>query len=289
MAGRIQSFPYVLKRVSDIASRLEYWTMRSLRRATPQQVVDFLLDKGLFIKPGFGTSAPRMLAEDYAERAGRLGIPVSGSTSLVVGFGGGYGIGVHLLELGAERVVLQDPFAPERIHRDLALPPELRDRYFAPSGAIKDERLVVVREHVHQYAARAPESVDLIFSSSVLEHVSDLQSLARGCKTLMRSGGANIHSVDLRDHYFRYPFEMLCYSETTWHRFLNASNNLSRLRIPDYRRIFDACFDRVAIEPFEWLRDEFHSCKHRIRPEFLTGDDEIDAAARVWLEARSTF
>lgn len=62
--------------------------MRSLRRATPQSVVDRLLDRGLFIKPGRETSAPRALAEDYARRAEGLGLSVSDAEVFVVGFGG---------------------------------------------------------------------------------------------------------------------------------------------------------------------------------------------------------
>ena len=284
-AAAVES-PAMLGRIRDIAARLEYWTMRSLRRATPQALVDGLLDRGLFLQPGRETSAPRALAEDYARRAEGLGVSLADADVFVVGFGGSYGIGVHLLELGARRVVLQDPFAPERSGRNDALPREVRERY---REALATDRLAVVHEHVHDHAAGAPRTADLVLSHSVLEHVSDLDALVKGCRAFMRPDGANIHSIDLRDHYFRYPFEMLCYSEYTWRHFLNASNNLNRLRIPDYERIFAAHFDQVTIEPFLWLRDEFRASKARIRPEFLSGDDEVDAVGEIWLEARQTI
>ena len=59
---------------------------------------------------------------------------------------------------------------------------------------------------------------------------------------LTAAGGLNIHFVDLRDHFFRYPFEMLHYSEAAWRRWLNPTSNHNRYRVWDYRRVFEAAF-----------------------------------------------
>ena len=145
-----------------------------------------------------------------------------------------------------------------------------------------------VHQPLEQYARRRPASVDLVVSSSVLEHVEDVPSLVRACAELTAPGGANLHLIDLRDHFFKHPFEMLCYDERTWRRWLNASNNLNRLRLPAYRAIFAAAFEHVRVEVESHLRDEFRRARPRIRSEFLTGDEEIDAAALVRVEARPT-
>jgi hypothetical protein len=79
---------------------------------------------------------------------------------------------------------------------------------------------------------------------------------------------------------------MLCYSEETWRRYLNASNNLNRLRMPDFERLFAAAFADVEIEVIDRLADEFRRAKPRIRHEFLSGDEGIDAAAIIRVEAR---
>ncbi|MBT8494383.1 MAG: class I SAM-dependent methyltransferase [Deltaproteobacteria bacterium] len=274
----------MLKSVTDVASRLEYWTMRSLRRATPQILVDFLLDRGIYLKPGLDTAAPLRLAHRYRDKATALGHPIEGAELLVVGFGGSLGIGIHLLELGASRVVLQDPFAPPRHKRIGELPAELRRKYLDADGQPRGPQLTVRREHLDSLADEA-DSFDLIVSNSVLEHVGDLGAIARGCRLVMKPGGLCLHCVDLRDHYFRYPFEMLCYSDEVWDRWLNASNNLNRLRMPDYRRVFAEYFERIVVEPVEWLHDEFAAYKPRIRPEFLTGNDSDDAAITIWVQA----
>jgi hypothetical protein len=99
-----------------------------------------------------------------------------------------------------------------------------------------------------------------------------------------------LHYVDLRDHLFKYPFEMLCYRESTWTRWLNASNNLNRLRLPDFAQLFEDRFeDRfedVGIETGTHLREEFRRTRDRIRSEFLTGNEDIDAAAGIRVAAR---
>src|SRR3989304_2148184 len=55
--------------------------------------------------------------------------------------------------------------------------------------------------------------VDLVLSSSVYEHLRRPEEQAEGLTQPAASPGFHVHFVDLRDHYFRRPFEMLCYSE----------------------------------------------------------------------------
>jgi len=262
---------------------LDYLVLRVLRRATPQPIVDALLDRGIYLKPGRDTSEPQRVAATYVERALAHGIDLSDRTVCVVGYGGGYGVGLYLLEAGARHVILQDPFAPLRAARNRRLPADLRARYLVgdrPDPA----RITLVHEPLEALAHRSPRSVDLVVSSSVLEHVADVDALIAACAALTAPGGLDVHYVDLRDHYFKYPFEMLCHSGTTWDRFLDASNHLNRLRVPDYERAFRTHFDHIEVTCVEHLRDEFRRARPRIRPEFLTGDEDVDAAAIVRFE-----
>ena len=257
--------------------------MRSLRRWTPQPLVDALLSRGIILKPSGDTIAPRELAEHYARRSHGIGKPITGADVVVIGYGGSFGVGMQLLDLGAGTVVLQDPYAPVRTGRYGLKGPDMNRRC---DEALDTGRLGIVAEQLHDYAARKPDSADIVVSNSVLEHVTDLRQLAAAMRKILRDDGVSTHAVDIRDHYRRYPFEMLCYSEQTWRRYLNASNNLNRLRLPDYRSIFSAHFSSVTIEPFDRLPNEFRASKDRIRPEFLTGDDEIDSIGQFWLDLR---
>jgi SAM-dependent methyltransferase len=264
---------------------LDYWVARLARRATPQPIVNFLLDRGIYLKPGRDTSEPDVMARAYAERAAAHGMAIAGKTVCVVGYGGSFGIGVYLLEAGAARVILQDPYAPARSTRNEALPARLRTRYL-PGGRPDPMRIILVHQPLERYARRHPSTADLVVSSSVLEHVADVDGLIAACAHLTSPGGVGVHFIDLRDHYFKYPFEMLCYSEPAWSRWLDASNHLNRLRLPAYERAFRARFSRVDVVVVEDLRSEFRRVRTRIRPEFLTGDEHVDAAAIVRVECR---
>ncbi len=250
---------------------VDYWMMRTIRRALPQGVIDYMLSHSIYLKPSWDTSDPQRHAQLYLERAAHHGISMTGKTVCVVGYGGRAGIGHALLELGAERVILQDPFAPIRRFND----PDYKGQ----------GKLVLVHDHLDEIVRREGAFSDIVVSNSVLEHVQDLDVLLRACAGATRAGGINIHYIDLRDHYFKYPFEMLCYSESTWRRWLNASNHLNRLRIPDYQRSFERVFKTVDLEITERLLSDFQRTAPRIRREFLTGDDRIDAASLIRIEA----
>jgi SAM-dependent methyltransferase len=264
--------------------------MRTLRRNTPQWIVDGMLSRSFYLKPGRDTSAPQESVKAYIESLDRHGQSLPGKTVCVVGAGGGWAIGVHLLEAGAAKVILQDPFAPERVwHTHRGLSEALLNKYLVQNGdrwQPRTDQLHLERTHLEAYAAKFPTSVDVICSNSVLEHVTNVESLVSAMALLLKPTGQTVHFVDLRDHYFRYPFEMLCYSRETWEGWLNASNTLNRLRRGEYEAIFRRHFPQVEITTISALADEFAQAKPRIRSEFLTGDDSYDSTAIIRIEAR---
>lgn len=69
----------------------------------------------------------------------------------------------------------------------------------------------------------ADDSVDCIFSSSVLEHLRDPDAVLDECARILRPGGFMVNSVDMRDHFFRYPVEMLKFSRPMWERLTTQS------------------------------------------------------------------
>jgi len=98
--------------------------------------------------------------------------------------------------------------------------------------------------------------------------------------------GVQIHFIDLRDHFFKYPFEMLCYSEKTWY-WLNPSSYLNRYRMPDYQRVFETYFTNVEMTVLERNMDAFQQVQSRVRKEFLTGNNEIDSITSILIVARN--
>jgi hypothetical protein len=127
--------------------------------------------------------------------------------------------------------------------------------------------------------------VDCVLSNSVYEHLEDVKGVTRVLAGLTLPEGVHLHFVDLRDHYFKYPFEMLAYSERVWKSLLNPTSNLNRLRMPEYRREFERYFGEVDILVLERLEKEFHAIYSRIRPEFLSADPEVDSTTLICIIA----
>jgi SAM-dependent methyltransferase len=125
------------------------------------------------------------------------------------------------------------------------------------------------------------EPVDIVLSSSVYEHLDDVEGITRALAGLTKPDGIQIHFIDLRDHFFKYPFEMLRFSERTWRNWLNPSSNHNRYRLWDYRRVFTACFDRVDIEVLDRQVEAFRRISPYARPEFVSGNVDEDAVTLI--------
>jgi hypothetical protein len=124
-----------------------------------------------------------------------------------------------------------------------------------------------------------------VLSNSVLEHVEDVGLTVADLARVTTPGGQHFHFIDLRDHLFRYPFEMLCYSEKAWRRFLNPGSNLNRLRVWDYERVFSSYFAPVTVQVRASDLPAFRRTRKRIRPEFLSGNESRDAITYILLRA----
>jgi hypothetical protein len=265
--------------------RVNYLVQRIGRNFLPGPVAR--LGRRLFrLVPGPETAWPDETAERYLRVAAEAGRPVEGRRVMLFGSGPSFAVACRLLRAGAERVVLYDKFArpDDRINGPLVADyPDLVGRVDGRVAPVTD-RMVLVEPATDDDATAFPE-VDVILSSSVLEHVDDVEGWARRLAAVTAPGGVNLHLVDLRDHFFSTPFEMLRYSERTWSRWLNPRGHLNRYRIPDYERAFRTAFERVSIEITRRDEAAFEAARRWIRPELLTGDDAVDAATIVLLRA----
>ena len=250
---------------------LDYLVLRLIRRHLPDRAIRALLGRGLIIRPGLETRAPQAAARRFLEALKAAGETISGRRVMIFGYGGRFEVGIELLRAGAGHLVLVDPYAPplpaSRLNAELA------------------DCLTVLHAPLERHVSTGGKPVDLVFSNSVLEHVSDLAGAVKDLARATTLQGQHFHFIDLRDHFFRHPFEMLCYSETQWRRFLNPGSNLNRLRAWDYERLFSQGFGQVKAETLYADLPAFRAVRDRIRPEFLSGNDERDAATHVLLRA----
>ncbi len=246
-----------------------------------------LLHRRIFIKPGLETLSPAKGAQRFLDALEATGRGLRGRRVLIFGYGGGFGVGLELLRAGAGHVVLLDPYAvqPASVNRAVAANGH---PYLSLSGhevVPNPEWLTVIHLPLDRYLADGGRSVDLVFSNSVLEHVDNLSGVVPELARVTAPGGEQFHFIDLRDHFFKHPFEMLCHSEKVWRRFLNPGSNLNRLRMPDYQGLFSRSFAKVTVEPLASDIAAFRAVRARIRPEFLTGDETRDAVTRIFLRA----
>jgi len=267
---------------------ITYLVLRLIRHFMPEFVARFLLKRRWIISPGLESNDPFAAVEQYIKGLSAYGKSIIGKRVLVFGYGGRFAVGVDLLRKGAAHVVLCDHFVLLDTERNLELLPDYAEFLESEKESVKPRSEFITLLHgdiraeaVQQHMAE----VDFVLSTSVYEHLDDVDGITHALAKLTAPNGSHLHFVDLRDHYFKYPFEMLAYSERVWRGFLNPTSNLNRFRLTNYRDVFDACFGKVNISVLNRQVNEFRTVRSRIRPEFLTGDEAVDSVTLIHIFA----
>jgi hypothetical protein len=261
-----------------------YVIPRVARHFLPAGITRLLLRRGLVIRPGLETRAPEEAAQRYRDELAQAGIPLEGKRVLLFGYGGSFAVGCALLEMGAKHVTLCEKEAPTDDKRNLPLLARYPSYLTAEGEKVlpNPEVLDLQQGDIRVLAGlRTFQPVDLVLSTSVYEHLDDVPGITDALARVTCPDGAQLHYVDLRDHFFRYPFQMLFYSDHTWKRWLNPTSNHNRYRFGDYRAMFEKFFRKVNIEVLERDPAAFNAARARIRAEFLTGEEEVDAITLI--------
>ncbi|MCL4531119.1 MAG: methyltransferase domain-containing protein [Chloroflexi bacterium] len=263
---------------------LPYLVPRVVRHFMPEGLTRFLLLRSIIIRPGLETTAPQTAANRYNEILKSRGDSLKDKRVLVFGYGGRFDLGIGLLEAGAEHVVLCDKYAPPDDAHNAMLLSKYDSVLFLDGGRTRPrpERMTLLQADIRDIRS-SPEfpPVDLVVSSSVYEHLDDVDGITRSLASLTKPGGLHIHYVDLRDHFFKYPFEMLSYSETIWRSWLNPTSNHNRFRLWDYRRAFEKYFEKIEIQILERDETAFEKARPRIRSEFVSGNLQDDSVTLI--------
>lgn len=263
---------------------LRYLLLRLARHFMPESVARFLLKKRWIIRPGLESSDPHAAVEQYLAELAELGITIKGKRVLVFGYGGRFAVGAELLAQGAAHVVLSDHFVLLDHQRNLELMPkyekflQLENSQVIPNPAF----ITLLHADILQKELQSQIlPVDLVLSTSVYEHLEQVAEITAALARLTSPDGVQLHFVDLRDHYFKFPFEMLAYPEWFWKKMLNPTSNLNRFRLPAYQKIFEENFNHTKIHVLARAEVEFMKMRKRIRPEFISGDPSIDTVTLI--------
>ena len=263
---------------------LPYLIPRLIRHFLPEKLVRALLLRNIIIHPGLETDNPMAAVKRYVDVLSECGLSFQGKRVLVFGYGGRFDIGFGLLEAGAAHVILCDKYAPpDEAHNCQMFASE--EKYFVMENKglrPRPQWITLLEADIRDVqVTRQFEPVDFVLSSSVYEHVDDVEGITRALADLTKPDGVHIHYIDLRDHFFKYPFEMLSFSESTWRRWLNPTTNHNRYRLWNYRNAFQACFEQADIQVLSREEEAFRKLAPRIRPEFVSGNMEEDAAGVI--------
>lgn len=257
---------------------------RLARHFLPEKLVRFLLLRNWIIRPGIETSNPSVAVKRYADVLSSRGSSFWGKRVLVLGYGGRFDVGFSLLKEGASHVILCDKYAPPDEPHNLRLFGGEAKYFVVEKSGLRPRKewMTLLQTDIRDIQAKGEiEAVDIVLSSSVYEHLDDVAGITRALANLTKPDGIQIHYVDLRDHFFKYPFEMLRFSESIWLTWLNPSSNHNRYRLWNYRSAFEVCFREVEIEILTCEEETFRRLRPYIQPEFVSGNMEEDAAATI--------
>jgi hypothetical protein len=267
---------------------LPYLIPRLVRHLLPERLVRTLLLRNIIIQSGLETNNPFAAIQRYVDVLSKFERSFQGKRVLIFGYGGRFDIGFGILKAGAAHVIICDKYAPpdeQHNHRMFAS----EENYFVVENKVlrpRPECMTLLEADIRDvHASGEMEPVDIVISSSVYEHLEDVEGITRALAGLTRPEGIHIHYVDLRDHFFKYPFEMLRFSERAWRMWLNPSSNHNRYRLWDYRRAFQACFGQVQIEVLSREEEAFRKVMSHLRPEFVSGNMDEDAVGTIQVVA----
>jgi hypothetical protein len=135
-----------------------------------------------------------------------------------LGPGDSIGVGLAALLSGVDRYYALDVVRFSNTGANLAIFDELASLSKARDASLSDERIALIRDAIaspeggrggptikymvpwSDMRAIEPESVDVVVSHAVLEHVVDLESTYRALALWLKPGGMMSHQIDLTSH-----------------------------------------------------------------------------------------
>jgi SAM-dependent methyltransferase len=215
----------------------------------------------------------------HAEKTGMIKA-LSGKTVLELGPGDSISTAIIASAHGA-RALLVDTGAFVRSDIDpyLELVRVLTNQCLSPpdlSGCLATTDILArcgaryMTEGLRSLARIESESVDLIFSQAVLEHVRkrDFRETMLECRRILRPNGICSHQVDLRDH-LDGALNNLRFSEQVWESgfFAKSGFYTNRIRYSQMLDLFDAAGFKVEVTEFQrW--DALPTPRNKLANEF---------------------
>jgi len=265
-----------------LLTEFEYIFLRLIRK--------FLIKDSILIKVGKWipyyitnqnqkTSSP--IVDKYEESLGYLNTQLTAKSILEIGIGAtnstGYEITARNKNVrywGYEPFVEYNSRLDNRIYKkDISM--RLTNAYDSMKNVTRISTLKNIENN----------TIDIILSNSVLEHVVNMDTLLVDLKRVLKEDGCMIHIVDYRDHFFKYPFHFLKYSKSVWDRYLNPGD-LPRWRVCQHMRLFNKHGFSAEIIHRELSEDQYLKVEKHLDSEFKKIDRQSNFTTSATLYVR---
>lgn len=252
----------------------EYVTLRLVRRFVFTEHMANRLARWLpYYESSVNEAQPTRIVDEYVRALTAAQLALAGKRVLEVGAGRTNVVGYGLVAAGASSAVVLEPFVSFDAPRDRAL------RAAHPVLAAVDAGRV---QRVRDFADVPVASIDLMLSNSVLEHVRDMHRFLTDCRRVLAPHGVMLHRVDYRDHFFKYPYGFLTFSDTTWSRWLDPGD-LPRWRLPDHLRDFAKAGFIVSVLDRQIAADEFERIRSHLAGRFVEAPSGVEVTGATLL------
>ena len=176
---------------------------------------------------------PELIVDEYNKYFDKNEISWKGKKILEIGCGKTNSTGYEISARSNSEVFLAEPFVVFDQVADNIFLTQISKKY-----NLTKEALAKMVTRVKSFREIPFGHIDIVVSSSVLEHVSNLNKLLEEVTSVSKPEVKMLHIVDYRDHFFKYPYHFLQFSHYVWNNFLNPGD-LTRTRQSEHLRIFD--------------------------------------------------
>lgn len=195
---------------------------------------------------------------------------IAGKSILEIGPGGNYYLACLLLQNGAKKVFAIDNENHSFFsNQEIAIYKKLYPESISDDRTINQDKIAVINYGRHETIPLSDESVDIIYSNAVLEHVYVPRRLLEECQRVLRVGGEMMHQIDYRDHIFDQKSLFFLRVPDIFFNFFfkNTGMWVNRLRHSEWITIFRS-IDKIKITDTEkQCEDGIHGKPRKISDE----------------------
>jgi SAM-dependent methyltransferase len=215
-------------------------------------------------------------ARFYREQLESQSMVVHDAHVLEIGPGSANPFSVLLFQSGARRVTLVEPYLR-------AYPAHLREArlqaFWQATARPGDPPLPPPTQRQVEWKTGSAENLPLqkdsvlgTLSQNMLQFIRDPRIVFDECYRVTQNGGFFLHRIDLRDHVFRHPFEMLTFRQDAWDKLCPLKQGRgwhNRLRPWHWVGFLEnAGFHFVKAIPLERDEKGYRQVKDRLCSEF---------------------